>query len=191
MLTLPFKVTLASASPRRFELLSKLLEDFDVEVSDVDEEAMTLADPVATAELLALEKAKAVSALRRGNLVIGADTVVALDAIQLAKPGSELEAASMLRMLSGKAHKVITGVSIIAPGVEQTFSVCTAVRFRELTEEEVLDYVRTGEPMDKAGAYAIQGGAATFVERFDGSLSNVVGLPLEALEDRLKALGST
>ena len=179
-------VILASASPRRLALLATLIEDFEVVVSDCDEEALTQADPVETAEILARAKAQSIALKRPESLVIGADTVVALEREQLAKPGSKGEAAAMLRKLSGREHKVITGVCLMGPGLESTFSVQTTVRFRDLTEDEIETYVATGEPMDKAGAYAIQGGAAGFVERYNGSLSNVVGLPVEALESALR-----
>jgi septum formation protein len=191
MFKLPWPVVLASASPRRVELLGSLVSDFEILPADVDEEALTTLDPVQTAEHLARAKAYAVREARPEALVIGGDTVVALDETrQLAKPASAEEAKAMLRSLSGGSHRVITAICLCWPGGEDLFSVATAVVFRPLSEEEIDAYVRTGEPMDKAGAYAIQGGASGFVEHIEGSWSNVVGLPLEALKERLAAISA-
>lgn len=178
-------VVLASGSPRRRELLKRLISDFEVVVADVDEEALTVTDPFETAERLAEAKAQAVAPLRPGALVIGADTVVALDGEQFAKPRDAADARRMLRTLSGRTHVVATGVCLLQPKATMVFHDRTLVAFRELSEAEIADYVATGEPMDKAGAYAIQGGAAGFVARREGSESNVIGLPLEALEAAL------
>lgn len=202
---LPLPVVLASSSPRRRELLSELVDGFDVAVSDVDEAAFTVEDPWETADALALAKARAVARLRPEALVIGGDTVVALPLFispdangdaegtygQLAKPLHPEEARSMLRALSGREHLVITGVALVWPDGERVLHDTTRVTFRELTNEEIAAYVATGEPMDKAGAYAIQGGAARFVSRIEGSQSNVVGLPLEALGRALAELPGT
>lgn len=182
------KVVLASGSPRRRELLTRLVPEFEVLVADVDEDALTLPDPFETAERLAEEKAKAVAALRPDALVIGGDTVVALDGVQFAKPRDAADARRMLRALSGQTHVVATGVSLVSAKSVQTFHDRTYVTFRELSDEEIAEYVATGEPMDKAGAYAIQGGAAGFVVRREGSESNVIGLPLEALTEALKSI---
>ena len=178
-------VVLASGSPRRRELLARLLPLFEVVVSDVDEDALTLPDPIATAERLAEAKARAVSLLRLEALVIGADTVVALDGEQFAKPSDADDARRMLRALSGRTHTVATGVSLVSAEGVRTFHDRTLVTFRELDDGEIAAYVLTGEPMDKAGAYAIQGGAAAFVRRREGSETNVIGLPLERLERAL------
>lgn len=185
MLKLPYPVVLASASPRRRELLAELIPDFQVAVSSVDEESLTTGDPIETAEVLARAKAQEIARRFPRDLVIGSDTVVALGDRQLSKPRDANDARQMLRALSGQAHEVITGVCLCWPGGERVFSDVTRVRFRPLTDSEIAAYVRSGEPMDKAGAYAIQGGAKTFVERSLGSLSNVIGLPLEALEREL------
>lgn len=186
---LPYPVILASASPRRRELFAELVPEFSIVVADVDEEALTSADPWRTAEDLAQAKASAVSARHPEAVVIGGDTVVAVQQdglwVQLAKPRDEEDAVRMLRTLSGREHVVVTGVSLVWPTGGQTFSETTRVRFRDLSEEEIRRYVRTGEPMDKAGGYAIQGGAANFVIACDGSRSNVIGLPMEALEREL------
>lgn len=156
---------------------------------EVDEEGLTLADPFETAERLAEAKAKAVAPLRPEALVIGGDTVVALNGEQFAKPKDAADARRMLRALSGRTHVVATGISLVTPKAVQTFHDKTYVTFRELTDEEIADYVATGEPMDKAGGYAIQGAAAGFVVRREGSESNVIGLPLEALAVALESFG--
>lgn len=181
-------VILASASPRRNELLRELVPRFEVLASGVDEDDLACENPIQTAEQLAERKARAVFALRPHALIIAADTVVAVAGIQLAKPADAPDACRMLGLLSGREHEVITGVCLRADGLVQTFSDRTSVRFRELTDEEIAAYVSTGEPMDKAGAYAIQGGAAGFVESVNGSWSNVVGLPMEMLRERLATL---
>jgi septum formation protein len=183
-------VVLASASPRRRELLARILNGFQVLPAEVDEEALTVQDPHRTAERLAEAKAKAVLNLRPEARIIGADTVVALregDAWrQLAKPADAADAARMLRALSGRSHIVVTGVCLADDVGTFSFSDTTVVGFRALDEAEIAAYVATGEPMDKAGAYAVQGGAAEFVQRLKGSHSNVVGLPLERLEAELR-----
>lgn len=179
-------VVLASGSPRRKDLLARLVPVFEVVTSDVDEEALTVSDPIATAERLAEAKARAVAALRPEALVIGADTVVFLGETQFAKPQDAADARRMLRALSGRTHVVATGVCLIGPQGSETFHDETLVVFRDLSDAEIEAYVATGEPMDKAGAYAIQGGAAAFVVRREGSESNVIGLPLERLRDFLE-----
>jgi septum formation protein len=183
------RLVLASASPRRRELLGRIVRAFEVVVADVDEDALTVADPWQTAERLAEAKAVVVAAGHPKALVIGSDTVVAFQGVggwtQLAKPADPEDAVRMLLTLSGQTHVVITGVSLVQGAEVDTFSVTSRVTFRSLEPEEVRAYVATGEPMDKAGAYAIQGGAAKFVERLEGSLENVIGLPLEELQKRL------
>jgi septum formation protein len=192
VIELPYPVILASASPRRKELLASLVADFEVVVVDIDEDGLTQHDPWGTAETLARAKAEAVSSCRPNCIVIGGDTIVVSQAEpdyveyeQLGKPESHDDAVSMLQRLSGCEHLVVTGVCIVTPQGTDVFSETTHVEFRELSLEEIEAYVRTGEPMDKAGAYAIQGGAAGFVEQMMGSHSNVVGLPIEALEEHL------
>lgn len=184
-----FPVVLASASPRRQTLLSEVISDFEVHVADVDETPQSGELPWELAERLATTKAVAVAALRPHSLVIGGDTVVAYEERDgwrlLAKPADGTEAADMLQCLSGRSHFVITGVCLIWPGGRATSSERTTVTFRELDQEEIQAYVATGEPLDKAGAYAIQGGAASFVLRTEGSVSNVVGLPIERLRQML------
>lgn len=185
-------MVLASGSPRRRELLKEILADFEVVVSEVDEEPLTVEDPWHTAERLAEAKALAVHTGRPEAVVIGGDTVVAIATgkdsghIQLAKPVDAEDACAMLRCLSGREHLVITGISVVSAERTVTTSETTRVRFRDLTTEEIRAYVATGEPMDKAGAYAIQGGAAGFLVSIDGSLSNVIGLPMEKLREILQ-----
>lgn len=187
-----YPVVLASASPRRQELLKQLFSEFEVIPADLNEDALTVKDPWETAKRLALAKAKAVAVQRPDALVIGSDTVVALPSfestIQLAKPADDQDAVRMLAALSGKSHWVITGVALVSPDFEVVDADETSVTFRDLEQSEIEEYVATGEPMDKAGAYAIQGGAAGFVANTKGSLSNVIGLPLEQVQRMLKNL---
>lgn len=191
MLQLPYPVILASASPRRKELLSQLVSNFQIIPANIDEDALTTQDPWKTAQGLAEHKGKAIQALNPKALVIAADTVVAYQKdgtyTQLAKPANEEEAIKMLGALSGRKHVVITGVWLGWPRGAEGWTTTTEVEFRELSPEEIKAYVATGEPMDKAGAYAIQGGAQGFCVSLTGSLSNVIGLPVEDLE---KALAS-
>ncbi len=178
------KIVLASQSPRRRELLGGLIPEFDI-IVDASEE---VADPDLTPEelvkSLALQKAKNVAEIADEDaLIIGADTVVCVDGMILGKPRSESEAKEMLNMLSAREHHVCTGFAVIDNVTGET--VCdferTAVRFRALSDDDIERYVRSGEPMDKAGAYGIQGTGALFVEGIKGDYFNVVGLPLCAL----------
>jgi septum formation protein len=185
-------VILASASPRRRELLSEVLPHFEVLPSRVDEESITVADPWKTARNLAEAKARAVATLRPDAIVIGADTVVALPLgesyIQLAKPLDQQDAVRMLQLLSGRTHHVITGVAFVIDGAVQVLTETSNVRFRELDPGEIASYVETGEPMDKAGGYAIQAGAKDFVAQLNGSLTNVIGLPMERVRPVIDSL---
>lgn len=182
-------LVLASASPRRRELLAGIGLHPEVRPADIDESV----GPGETAEgyvgRLAGEKAQAVS--RPGELVLAADTVVVLDGDLLGKPRDAADAASMLRRLAGRGHTVATGVAVhdVDAGRLDVQVVATAVRFAPLTEAEVSWYVASGEPMDKAGSYAIQGLGALFVEAIEGSYSNVVGLPLATTYRMLVAAG--
>lgn len=183
------KIILASGSPRRRELLQNMGISFEIDVSDVDETASgTPAKRVAT---LAERKARAVGMRHSSGLILGADTLVALDGRVMGKPVDDADAARMLHSLSGRTHHVLTGVCLYnaANGESKVAVESTGVRFRELTDKEIYDYVATGEPRDKAGAYAIQGGAASFVVEYDGSYSNVVGLPVERLQQMLREMG--
>lgn len=191
-LTLPYPVVLASASPRRHALLRQIVPEFSIAVADLDEESHTVEDPFHTAERLALLKARHIAQSYPSSLVIGGDTVVAIPTVagwqQLAKPTDSDDACRMLGLLSGKEHSVITGMALVWPGGEHAFWDETRVLFRSLSDMEIREYVSTGEPMDKAGAYAIQSGAAGFVESTQGAISTVVGLPVEALTVELEKL---
>jgi septum formation protein len=175
-------IILASASPRRLDLLRQIGVEPVVEPAEVDE-SLPPGIEVATAVLaLARVKAAAIAARHWGDevLVLGADTLVAVDGEVLGKPADAGEAATMLRRLSGRAHQVVTGVAVVdaASGRATDGIALTTVRMREIEPVEVDRYVATGEPLDKAGAYAIQGQAAVFVDGIEGDFTNVVGLPL-------------
>ncbi len=175
-------LVLASASPRRRELLATLGLDFSIVVPEIDETPKPDEKPRAFAERLAAEKAGAVDV---PGIIIAADTIVVQDETILGKPTDEQHACEMLRSLSGVAHEVVTGVCVKSSERTVVFSVGTQVAFRAVKEAEIAAYVATGESMDKAGAYAIQGGAAHMVRRIDGSYTNVVGLPLCELYEAL------
>ena len=184
-------VILASASPRRRELLEMLGVRKLTVIPARGEERAPEGAPAAEA-VEAISRAKALEVAEQcspGDVIIAADTVVCVDGDILGKPRSEEEARGMLRRLSGRAHEVFTGVCLhdAATGREMVEEVRTAVRFRELTDKEIWDYIHTGEPMDKAGAYGIQGGAGAFVEGLDGSFENVMGFPVDDVERMLRA----
>ncbi|MBI3637172.1 MAG: septum formation protein Maf [Candidatus Rokubacteria bacterium] len=173
-------VILASASPRRRELLRQICPEFRVRPSDVNERLAPGPLPDAVMAL-AEAKARAVAAAAGAGIVLGADTIVVLDGEALGKPATAAEARVMLRRLAGREHQVITGVAVVdaATGRSQTVAVRTRVRMHAYDDATIDAYVATGEPMDKAGAYAIQEGGARLVAGYDGSYTNVVGLPLE------------
>ncbi len=181
---------LASASPRRAELLRNAGIPFIVEPAHVPEQPLPSEPPLRYAQRLARAKAQTVFARNPDNVVLGADTVVVVDEHLLEKPQDEQDAARMLRLLSGRAHQVITGVCVLAPGHEQTEAEITEVRFGRLTDAEIAGYVATREPMDKAGGYAIQGIASRWIERIDGCYFNVVGLPVPRVYRMLQVLGA-
>lgn len=170
-------VVLASGSPRRLELLRRLGLDPEVRVAAVDEALRPGEAPAATVARLAAAKARAVEA-PHGALVVAADTEVVLDGTVLGKPADDPEATAMLRALSGREHVVLTGVHVRWGEREAAAVEETVVRFRGLGDDEVAAYVATGEPHDKAGGYGIQGAGGMFVERIEGSDTNVIGLPL-------------
>jgi len=172
-------LVLASASPRRQDLLRSAGISFAVQPADVDETPLAGERPRDCAERLAREKALTVSRSRPQDLVLGADTIVVVDGAILGKPVDTDEAARMLRLLSGRVHQVITGVCLVTErGAPRTASETTLVTMSEFSDNEIRDYVATGEPMDKAGAYAIQGWASRWIPRIEGDYSNVVGLPV-------------
>lgn len=188
-LTLPWPVVLGSASPRRREILARIVPEFEVDSADIDEDALTRPDPVRTALDLAYMKANVVSKRHPNALVIGGDTVVAVPTgrrfEQLAKPVDRADAIRMLTRLSGIQHLVITGVCLIWPDGLTRFEVTSRVTFKSLTLSEIEAYVDAGESMDKAGAYAAQGKGAEIIERVEGSMTNVIGLPEEELRQAL------
>lgn len=181
-------LTLASASPRRRELLSELAQDLVVTPADVDESGVVAASPRALVKELSRLKARAVAALPENDerVVVGADTVVYLDKIY-GKPRDFDDAVKMILALSGKWHYVFTGVTVIYGGREITFSVRSAVLIKELDREQAQEYVRAYEPYDKAGGYAVQEDAVT--QDYSGSYTNIVGLPMERLREVLRSLG--
>lgn len=178
---------LASASPRRRELLASLGLDFDVRAPEIDESHRTGEVPRAFAERLATEKAAAVEADEQ-TVRIAADTIVVQGDDILGKPRDEKHAFEMLSALSGRTHEVITGVCIRRGTTTRIFSVSTEVIFRTLDKTEMVRYIASGCPMDKAGAYAIQGGASHMVKEIRGSYTNVVGLPLCEVHEELISL---
>lgn len=182
------RIVLASASPRRRELLSLLGVAFEVKPADVDETPWPGEAALDYVIRVAEDKANVAAARDPGALIIAADTTVDLDGAILAKPADEAEAERMLRALSGRAHEVHTHVVVTngADGWGMAATVTTQVLFDVLSEGDIVAYVATGEPMDKAGAYAIQGGAAAFVRAVHGSVTNVVGLPLAELRELLR-----
>ena len=168
---------LASRSPRRCELLARLGLSFETDAPDVDETCDLPASEAVC--LLSRRKASAAAELHPGCWVLGADTLVSLCGKSLGKPANDEEAIAMLRMLSGKTHQVCTGVTVISPSGEFFSGLdSTDVTFDQLADEEIISYVRSGEPMDKAGAYALQGKAGSWVTHLNGSDTSVIGLPL-------------
>ncbi|MBQ8093884.1 MAG: septum formation inhibitor Maf [Clostridia bacterium] len=187
MIKLDCPLILASGSARRRELLSLIAPDFTIEVSDVDESCTGTPDEMVLT--LSERKAEAVAAIHNNAVVLGADTLVYGSEV-LGKPHTVEHAIEMLKALSGKWHDVFTGVTLIDTRTNRKLKHCerTRVHFRELDPCEIEAYALSGEPLDKAGAYAIQGAGDAFIDRIEGSYSNVVGLPLSALTGMFKAL---
>lgn len=178
------KIILASKSPRRRELVGRIIDNFEVVVREVDENLPTSVHPREGVEILAIRKGGVVAELEPDALVISSDTLVELDGTPLGKPADENDAYRMLRSLSGRTHNVHTGVAVhylgrVASGVDST-----AVSFRDMTDDEIWDYIRGGEPMDKAGAYGIQGEGGKFVSQYVGDFDTVMGLSV-SLTSRL------
>lgn len=183
-------VILASASPRRKELLERIGLEFIIRTAPHDETMDPGKDPAEEVRRVSALKAGAVKALcAQEDVIIAADTVVVLDGAVMGKPASEEEAFSMLWSLSGKEHQVITGLSVVQGEKMESVSVTTTLRFRPLSEEEIRAYTATKEPMDKAGAYGIQGMASMFVESLCGDYYNVMGLPVCTLTVILRKFG--
>lgn len=184
-------VILASSSPRRRELLAAAGVEFEIVAPHVDETPDTALSPEENAKVIAERKAEVVASIRRDKLVIAADTMVVLDGEMIGKPVDEADAVSMLSKLSGRKHKVVTGVAMAHAergvrwsGVETSYTL-----FRVIPEDAIGEYVNSGEPMDKAGAYAVQGKAAEWITGFEGSVSNIIGLPMEMVTRALRDLG--
>ena len=180
---------LASGSPRRRELLARMGYTFEICTPDVDEHVAGHARDIV--HTLAGRKARASAAHYEDGVIIASDTLVSLDGVPLGKPADEREAREMLAVLSGREHEVFTGVCVLdaKTGQSETRTVRTGVTFRDITPEEIDAYIATGEPMDKAGAYAIQGGAAPFVSALDGEYENVVGFPVAEVREMLSGFG--
>lgn len=179
------QIILASRSPRRAELLAAAGFAFEVLAADIDETPLGVEDPAEYVERLAIEKASAVYALRPGTRVLGADTTVTIDGEILGKPVDAEDATRMLRLLNGRVHVVHTGVALVSDRGVQSGVDTTRVWFEAMTDEDIAWYVATGEPVDRAGAYAIQGLASRFIPRIEGSYSNVVGLPVAVVSSIL------
>ncbi len=190
----PHEIVLASSSPRRRELLAQVGVSCQVVPSNVDETPLTVETPETHVIRLSLDKAREVAGRPRqtGRWFIGSDTVVVRDGVILGKPADAGDAARMLASLSGRSHQVISGYAVHDRQSDRTISaaVSTKVFFKELTSREIEGYIATGEPFDKAGAYAIQGIGAFMIPRIEGSYTNVVGLPLCAVISALEELGA-
>jgi len=192
MPAVPPPLILASASPRRAELLARAGYEFTIEPADVDESLMPGEPPADYVLRVARAKAHAVATRCResGSMVLAADTTVVVDGEILAKPADREDAVRMLKRLAGVVHEVLTGVVVVAGGREVTEVVRTRVHLLPLSPDEIAWYVDSGEPEGKAGAYAIQDRAARFVDWIEGSWSNVVGLPVATVDRMLKRLGA-
>jgi len=184
-------LVLASASPRRQELLRNAGIAFEVLPAHIPEDPFPGENAKDCAERLAREKAFAIAQIRPNEAVLGADTVVVIDDQILGKPADAADAARMLRLLSGHTHQVITGVCLVVAGQVSMSSETTTVTMDKITDAEIADYIGSGEPMDKAGAYAIQGIASRWIPRIEGDYSNVVGLPVALVYRMLRQVGLT
>lgn len=184
------ELILASGSPRRKELLALVTPEFTVHTSDVDESVISAPAPELLVQKLAQAKCRAVAAQHPAACVLGSDTVVDVDGEVLGKPHGAADARRMMRLLSGRAHRVHTGVCLAVPGRPDEVFVCTSsVHFAPLSGEEIEAYISTPEPYDKAGGYAVQGGAAKFVQGIEGCYHNIMGLPVSRVYAALKAAG--
>ncbi len=182
------KIVLASQSPRRRELLKRILPDFTVHPANIPEILPKEINPAKAAEFLACQKACAAAQETGADYTIGCDTAVVLDKKILGKPANKTDAFFMLKELSGKKHTVYTGVCIVTPEDSVIFTESADVWFSELSDKEIRRYIDSGEPMDKAGAYGIQGLGSCFVRRIEGDFFSVVGLPVCRLYEELKKL---
>jgi len=174
------KIILASKSPRRKQLLKSIKLKFEVVVSDFNEDLIVEKNPKKLVEKISKQKAKTVAKKHKNAIIIAADTTVVLDGGIIGKPGSKKDAIEILKKLSNRSHEVITGFTVLDSKTKKivTKSVVSKVYFKKLTEKEILAYIKTGEPMDKAGAYGVQDRAGAFIEKIEGDFFNVVGLPI-------------
>lgn len=188
-----YNIVLASQSPRRIELLSLITPNFSVVPANIDEPSVSAAPAEAVRRISLLKAQKVASLVSSGSLVIGADTLVYAENAVMGKPKNEEEAFEMIKILSGKTHNVYTGVTVINTLTNKAFteSECTGVSFAEMSESEIRDYIATGEPMDKAGAYGIQGYASRFITGISGCYFNVVGLPVRLTYRLLNAAAAS
>lgn len=180
------ELILASNSPRRKELLSKYNIKYKVVVSQVDEQLDSTLSVVENVEMLAYQKAYAVSTQYPDAKVLAADTIVVIDNVILGKPVDFEDAFKMLKTLSGKTHEVITAVAILFKGEKKINHCISKVTFKQLSDSEIIEYINTNEPMDKAGSYAIQGIGAKLISNYEGELDNIIGLPMKLVIDMLK-----
>jgi septum formation protein len=174
------QLILASASPRRRELLTQAGLTFSIQAADIDESRHPGEAPTAYVQRLALEKARAIHALHPDATILGADTTVACDGQVLNKPADRTEAEHMLRSLSNRSHEVHTGIAVVAPHIELTHTETTRVHFSTIPEADLAHYLTTNDSLDKAGAYGIQGYPARWIPRIEGDFFNVMGLPIAA-----------
>ncbi len=181
------RVILASKSPRRRELLGKIIDKFEIKTADTDETLPEALHPSKCVEILAIRKGAAVRDIEGDDaMIISSDTLVEIDGDPLGKPRDENDAASMLSRLSGRRHNVHTGVAIHYRGKVFSGTHTSAVYFKPITDDEIRDYIATGEPMDKAGSYGIQGEGGKFVERFDGEFDSIMGLSISLTEQLIE-----
>ena len=183
------ELILASASPRRRELLSNAGYEYNIQAADIDESIYSGLSPYDTVKELSAAKAAFVAKNNREAVVLGSDTIVSLDGEILGKPHSKQEAASMLRALSGKTHRVYTGVCAVLGSKSESLVIYTDVTFYELSESQIENYIETGEPMDKAGAYGIQGYGSVLVKGINGDYYTVMGLPMAETARLLSRFG--
>ena len=189
------KIVLASASPRRRELLSAVCKNFEIKTAETDEHLPPSVHPRDGVEILAVRKGRAVldtldASEAADSVIISSDTLVELSGVPLGKPADAADAADMLRSLSGKRHNVHTGIAVHARGGVFSGVATTGVYFRDMSDGEIEDYIATGEPMDKAGSYGIQGLGGKFVDRIEGDFDTVVGFSMRLLAELLKKAGA-
>ncbi len=183
------EIILASKSPRRVELLAKITKDFSVIPSEKEETFAEGTPPHTVVEMLAHQKADDIHSQHKNSCVIGADTIVVCDGEILGKPTNEQDARRMLRKISGKIHTVYTGVAVVTANTSKVFHNATQVKFLPLSDSKINEYIASGEPMDKAGAYGIQERGSLFVESISGDYFSVMGLPISQLALAMEEIG--